>query len=118
MKKSEINAHFLSSCSYNIGSIYLEMGNFEEAIQLFKNTYEQAEKKQDHFWINYSLHNLGKAHLLQNKLPEAKEFLDKAMLNPGNNKNPLATSNSKTELANYHFQASNFSEASNCIKKP
>ena len=65
-------SHFTSACSYNLGSIYFEMQNVEEAIHLFKNTLEYSEKAGDHFWSNYSLQGLGKIYLSQNKYIEAK----------------------------------------------
>ena len=111
LKQSGAYSHFLSACTCNMASINLEMHNHEEAVLLFKITYEQCEKVDDQFWMNYALHGLGKVYLLQHKYPEAKEYLEKAMLLAGKSKNPLTISNSLTELGNYYFQSGHFTKA-------
>ena len=117
LKQSDTYSHFLSACTCNMASIYLEMHNHDEAVLLFKITYEQCEKVDDHFWINYALHGLGKVYMLQHKYPEAKEFLEKAKLLADKNKNPLSISNSITELGNYNFQSGHFNEAEQLHKQ-
>ncbi|MEO5946594.1 MAG: tetratricopeptide repeat protein [Chitinophagaceae bacterium] len=108
LKGSGKYSHFLSACSYNLGSIYFESQNIEEAIHHFKNTLEQSEKARDRFWSNYALHGLGKVYLQQKKYPEAKEFFEKALICAEEDKRPLSISNSLTELANYHFSSRQF----------
>ena len=104
-------SHFLSACTCNMAGIYLEMHNHEEAIQLFKITLEQCKKTDDQFWMNYALHGLGKVYILQHKYPEAKEFLEKAILLANKSESPLAISNSITELGNYYLQLGDFAKS-------
>ena len=117
LKQSGSCSHFLSACTVNMASIYVEMHNYDEAVLLFKIAYEECEKVNDHFWMNYALHGLGKVYMLQHKYPEAKEFLERAKLLADKNKNPLSISNSITELGNYNFQSGHFNEAEQLHKQ-
>ena len=67
LKQSGTYSHFLSACTCNMANIYLEMHNHDEALLMFKLTYEQCEKNNDPFWIYYALHGLGKVYMLQHK---------------------------------------------------
>ena len=99
--KSEQSPHYLLAANINIASIYSERKHFEEAIPLFKSSYELASSSRRYYWVVYALHGLGKIYLQQKKSPEAKECFVKAMEASEIYGNQLSICNSLSEMGNY-----------------
>ncbi len=111
LKTSNFFRHNLMVCSFQIASIYAEMKNDDEAILLFKSTFETAEKLHNKMWMMHSLNGLGKVCLMQKKYPEAKEYHEKGMAIAEKLNTPIHLSISLTELANYYFETGNYAES-------
>lgn len=117
LNKSGKHSHFQMACSFQIGSIYAEMNQYSEALPLFNDTLEMAEREQNYFWQIYALHGLGKGYLKQIRNDEAKECFIKAMDVSGQNGNPVSISTSMTELANYYGAANDLEKAEQFTKR-
>jgi tetratricopeptide (TPR) repeat protein len=111
LKSYEPFRHFILAGIMNMANIYLEMHNSEEAVRLFREAYEQSQASHNTYWLNYSLHGLGKAYLQEKKYAEAQEFFEKALALSETNGSKLGIANSLTELAHYHFQAGELGRA-------
>jgi CHAT domain-containing protein/tetratricopeptide (TPR) repeat protein len=72
-KKSELNLR------NNMGTISLDLGNFEEALTSFQCAYQQAEKPQDREALMHILNNLGVCHFQMGNSEKAQVFLENSI---------------------------------------
>jgi tetratricopeptide (TPR) repeat protein len=117
LEKAVLFQHFLLACNINMGGIYFEMMQYDEAIARFKRVIETAEPTKKYYWLCYALHGLGKIYLTQKKYPEARECFEKAMEDAEHFNHPLAICNSLSEMGNYFFTTGEFSKAEEFFKK-
>ena len=111
LSQSKASPHFFMACCINIGNIYLERQHYEEAIPLFRETLDLAERSGKYYWMIYALHGLGKVYTAQKKYDEAKDCLEKAMQTSERFNNAVSQCNSLSEFGNYYFATGNFQEA-------
>lgn len=111
LKKSGLYRHSMMACGFQIGSIYIEMKNYAEALPLFESVFEIATKENNNIWIINTSLGLGKVFLMQKKYPEAKNAFDNAMAFADKLNNPMFIAIAVTDLANYHFETGNYAES-------
>lgn len=111
LKKSRTFMHNMLACGYQIGSIYLENNNYANAIPLFAENLEIAEGLQNQIWIINLSHGLGKAYLVETKMPEAKRYLEDAMRTAEKINNPHFISLALSDLGDYYLKAGDNAEA-------
>lgn len=103
--------HYKMACSFHIGSIYMDLGDYEEALTILTNTLSLAEKVQDGFWIVYTSHGLGKLYLRQKNYENARLMFQKAMEAATRASIPSLLSSAETEMGNYYFETGNYDES-------
>ena len=103
--------HYKMACSFHIGSIYLDLNNYEEALPILKNTLSLAEKTQDGIWIIYTSHGLGKLYLKEKNYESARLVFEEAMDVANKTGLPWLVASAETELANYYFETGNYKES-------
>jgi len=99
--------HYKMACSFHIGSIYVDMHQYEEALPILKTTLSLAEKVQDSLWIIYASHGLGKLYLKQRNYENARLMFENAMETAGKVAIPALLSSAETEMGNYYFETGN-----------
>jgi len=110
-KKSGNFPYHLLAASYQIASIYLEQGNYQEAESLFEDTLASAEKQNYTIFVSNSLQGLGKLYMLLKKHEEAKETLERSLENARKTNSPLFISKPLTDLAGYYFETGDYNES-------
>ena len=109
--------HYKLACSFHIGSIYMDLENYEEALPILKNTLSLAEKLQDSTFIVYTSHGLGKLFLKEKKYENARLMFQEALDAANKAGTPALVSSAETEMANYYFETGNFDESEILHKK-
>jgi len=102
---------FVAATANSIGGIDLELGHFDEALEMFNVAYEESAKANDFYFGVYGLHGLGRVYTHQGNDAEAADALHRALELAERHDHPLHISNSLTELATFHFRAGRLDEA-------
>jgi len=102
---------FVAATANSIGGIDLELGHFDEALEMFNVAYEESAKANDFYFGVYGLHGLGRVYAHQGNDAEAADALHSALELAERHDHPLHISNSLTELATFHFRAGRLDEA-------
>ena len=103
--------HYKMACSFHIGSIYMDLNNYEEALSILKNTLSLAEKTGDSIWIIYTSHGLGKLYLKEKNYENARLMFEEAMDVANKTGISWLVASAETELANYYFETGNYKES-------
>ncbi len=109
--------HYKLACSFHIGSIYMDMGNHEEALPILKNTLSLAEKLKDNTFIVYTSHGLGNLFLKQKNYENARKMFQEALDAANKAGIPALISSAETEMGNYYFETGNYDESEMLHKK-
>jgi tetratricopeptide (TPR) repeat protein len=107
----------LAANANSIANICLEMHNYEEALMMFNEAYEESKKAGDHYFIIYALLGLGKVFMEQHQYDDAKAYFEKALQLAEENHNTMHTANAMTELANFYCRSGKFAEAEQLNKQ-
>ena len=107
----------LAANANSIANINLEMHNYEEALLMFNEAYEESKKAGDYYFNIYALLGLGKVYMEQHQYTEAKAHIEKALQLAEENKSAMHTANAMTELANFYCRTGKFTEAEQLNKQ-
>jgi tetratricopeptide (TPR) repeat protein len=102
---------FLAATANSMGGIDLEIGQLDEALEMFNVTYEESTRADDFYFGIYGLHGLGRVYTRQGNDAEAAEVFHRALELAERHAHPLHIANSLTELATFHFCAGRVDEA-------
>jgi len=104
-------AHYKMACSFHIGSIYMELNNYEEALPILNETLSLAKRSEDNLWIIYTSHGLGKLYLQQKNYQNARLMFEEAMEVADSTRVPLLTSTAYTQLGNYYYETGDYTQS-------
>ncbi|MGP8216476.1 MAG: tetratricopeptide repeat protein [Bacteroidia bacterium] len=104
-------SHSALASSFQIASIYVEQGNYQEAEPLLLKTLASAEQLNNAIFITNSLQVLGKLYMLLKKYKDAREVLERSLSNAKPTHSTLFITKPLTELANYYFETGDYSES-------
>ncbi len=111
LKASKKYPIFLAATANSIGGINLELGHFDEALEMFNVACEESARANDFYFGVYGLHGLGRVYAQQRNDAEAADAFHRALELAERHDHPLHISNSLTELATFHFRAGRLDEA-------
>lgn len=77
--EEEIGGKNLSAPLINLGSVYQDLGEFDEAILYLKKALANAEADENEQRVAYSLNNLGTVYYMQGNYPLALEHYKQSM---------------------------------------
>ena len=120
----------LMACLNDMGGIYFDLKQYDEALDIYKELTVIAEEKNTYYWIVYALHGLAKATYMkqvkfndssvfstqglekpierQKTLNQSEEYLLKALEIAETNNHKKAICNSLSELGNYYMAITEF----------
>jgi tetratricopeptide (TPR) repeat protein len=111
LNKSNRFSHYKMSCSFNIGSIYTELNNEDEARPILENTLSLAEKLQDSTFTIHTLFAIGRLYLKQKNYENSRSMFSKALEVAEQSAITLYIASAQTEMGNYYFEAGNYDES-------
>ena len=120
----------LMACLNDMGGIYFDLKQYDEALDIYKELTVIAEEKNTYYWIVYALHGLAKATYMkqvkfndssvfstqglekpierQKTLNQSEEYLLKALEIAEINNHKKGICNSISELGNYYMAITEF----------
>jgi len=129
----------LLACLNDMGGIYFDLKQYDEALDMYKEMTCIAEDKDSYYWIIYALHGLakatyskqiklndrsvfstqelGKTIARQKILDESEEYLLKALEIAEINNHKKGICNSLSELGNYYMAITQFPKSIELHKK-
>ena len=137
LKKTGRYTHTILVCSLQIGSIYIEMKNPDEALPMLLDTLQLAGSIHNDIWVMNACQGLGRVYLMQKNYAIAKECIEKGAAIAEKINSPTNIAIFKTEQGIYyaetgdtvkaeelHFEAMNIrktngligGEITNCIR--
>lgn len=107
----------LAANANSIANISLEMHDYEDALLMFNEAYQESKKAGDFYFIIYALLGLGKVYMERHQYDEAKAHFEQALQLAEENKSAMHTANAMTELANFYCRSGNFTQAEQLNKQ-
>ena len=95
----------------DIGGIYLDLKNYEEALSVFNETELISRNHNSYYWLIYANQGIGKVYQNLNKHELAEKHLFKALEVSEKHNNKKSICNSYNALANYFNSISDYSRA-------
>ena len=117
LKKSGEFSHNMMACGYLLGSIYVEMKNYADAVPVYTTILETAERADAVIWQINVNHGFGKIYLALKKYPEAQAYLEQAKRIAEKTQAPLLISISLTDLAVYYSETGDYKAAEELHKQ-
>ncbi len=104
LKRSGAYIYNMFVGGYQVGSIYLELKNYDKALPVFLEVLKRAEDMRQLTWIAGASQGLCKLNMALNRLPEARRYIDEALASAEEMKSPMMVANMLTDMADYYLR--------------